>query len=58
MKSFFKNYFDQIANERFSLVCFIIYKREDSFHHDLLQNIEGIHFIMDKIHSIMVFNSL
>ena len=33
MKSFF-DFFDKIANERFSLVCFIIYKREDSFNHD------------------------
>ena len=31
------NHFFLIDNERFSLVCFIIYKREDSFHHDLLQ---------------------
>ena len=47
-----------IDNERFSLVCSIIYKREDSFHLDLLHTIEGIHFIMDGIHSIMVFNPL
>ena len=53
MKSFFF-----IDNERFSLVCFIIYKREDSFHLDLLHTIEGIHFIMDGIHSTMVFNPL
>ena len=35
-----------------------IYKREDSFDRDLLHAIEGIHFIMDRIHSIMVFNLL
>ena len=41
-----------------SFVCFIIYKREDSFHFDLLHTIKGIHFIIDGIHSIMVFNPL
>ena len=55
---FFFDYFDLIDNGRFSLVCFIIYKRKDSFHHDLLHTIEGIHFVMDGIHSIMVFNPL
>ena len=44
--------------EGFSLVCFIIYKREDPFYHVLVHRIEGIHFIMDRIHSIMVFISL
>ena len=50
MKSFF-DYFDKIDNERFSIVCFIIYKTEDSFHLDLLHTFQGIHFIMDGIHS-------
>ena len=58
MKSFIFYYFDENNHERFSLVCFIIYKREDSFHHDLVHTIEGIHFIMDGIHSIIVFNPL
>ena len=31
-------------------MCFIIYKREDSFHHDLLQKQLKIHFIMAGIH--------
>ena len=31
MKSFFYDYFDSIDNERFSILCFIIYKRENSF---------------------------
>ena len=50
----------KIITEGFSLVCFIIYKREDSFYHDLVHKIdlEGIHFIMDGIHFIMVFNLL
>ena len=58
MKSFFYYYFDSIDNERFSIVCFIIYKRENSFHLDLLHTIKGIHFIMDGIHSIVAFNPL
>ena len=44
--------------EGLSLAYFIIYKKGGSFHHDLVHTIEGIHFIMDGIHSIMVFNSL
>ena len=48
----------KIITEGFSLVCFIIYKREDSFYHDLVHTIEEIHFIMDGIHFIMVFNLL
>ena len=48
----------KIITEGFSLVCFIICKREDSFYHDLVHKIEGIHFIMDGIHFIMVFISL
>ena len=39
-------------------MCFIIYRRGGTFHHDLLHTFEGIHFIMDGIHSIMVFNPL
>ena len=48
----------KIITEGFIVVCFIIYKREDSFYHDLVHKIEGIHFIMDGIHFIMVFISL
>ena len=39
-------------------MCFIIYKTEDSFHLNLLNTFQGIQFIMDVIHSIMVFNPL
>ena len=40
-----------------SIVLYYL-KTEDSFYHDLVHRIEGIHFIMDGIHSIMVFISL
>ena len=58
MISLFFDYFDKIGNERFSLVCFAIYKREDLFHLDLFHTIKRIHFIIDGINSIMVFNPL
>ena len=47
----------KIITEGFSLVCFIIFKREDSFYHNLGHKIEGIHFIIDGIHFIIVFIS-
>ena len=38
--------------EGFSLVCFIIYKREELFYHDLVHKIEVIQSVIDWIYFI------
>ena len=52
----------------YSVVCLFIYKREDSFYHDLVHKLKGslchawdsfcrgIHLIIERIHFIIVLN--